>query len=428
MHDNLIQQALQYLPHQLAELVTSVKSQADCLGQKAYLVGGIIRDMLLDCPNFDLDIVVEGDAIILAQEIAKTTEAKTLASHSRFGTAKLGYKSFIIDLSTARREIYPKQGALPLVTPGTIEEDLARRDFTINSMAICLSPCHYGELLDPFDGKEDLEQRLIRILHPQSFQDDATRILRAIRYEQRLDFRLEKETSRLLKQDIPMLDTISGDRIRHELELIFREKYPEKILNSLDKLNVLQYLNPHLKAGRRLANNFNKARLLVSANQLLSLYLCLLIYPLEEKDTEQFARRFKIPAKQTRLLLDTLRIKKQITLLSDPCMKNSEIYSLLCNYTPLSIQANIIASNSERARGNLNLYLRKLRHIKPVLTGEALQKLGIPIGPEIGKTLQFLLKEKLDDKAKTRQQEERLVLSTAKPCRKEGNNFHPPVA
>lgn len=428
MHDNLIQQALQYLPHQLAELVARVERQANCLGQKAYLVGGIIRDMLLDCPNCDLDIVVEGDAMLLAREITKTTEAKTLASHSRFGTAKLGYKSFIIDLSTARRESYPERGALPAVAPGTIEEDLARRDFTINSMAICLSPCHYGELLDPFDGKEDLEQKLIRILHPRSFQDDATRILRAIRYEQRLDFRLEKETSRLLKQDIPMLDTISGDRIRHELELIFREKYPEKILNRLDKLNILQYLSPHLKAGKRLASNFNEARLLVSASQLPSLYLCLFIYPLEEESVKQFTHRFKIPAKQTRLLIDTVRIKKQIALLSNPCIKNSEVYFLLCNYTLLSIQANSIASTSERARGALELYLRKLRHIKPVLTGETLQKLGIPIGPEIGKTLQFLLKEKLDDKAKTRKQEEQLVLSTAKPYRKEGNDLHPPVA
>src|SRR4030042_1495708 len=217
---NLARQIEQYLPQPLLALVKDISGQAAKQIERVDLVGGVVRDLLLGYPNFDLDLVVEGDAVRLAQRVAETGQARLLAHH-RFGTAKLRYENFILDLATARKETYARPGALPAVTPGTLKDDLIRRDFSINAMAISLSAQDYGELIDPHQGKDDLEHRLIRVLHPKSFRDDATRILRGVCYEQRLGFEFEARTARLLKRDIPMLDTISGDRISKELEHIF---------------------------------------------------------------------------------------------------------------------------------------------------------------------------------------------------------------
>jgi tRNA nucleotidyltransferase (CCA-adding enzyme) len=219
---NLARQIEQYLPKPLLELVKDISRQAAKHGQRVYLVGGVVRDLLLGYPNFDLDVVVEGDAVKLAQQVAETGRVKLLAHH-RFGTAKLRYEDSVVDLATARKETYARPGALPAVTPGTLEDDLIRRDFSINAMAMSVAANDYGELIDPHRGKTDLEHRLIRVLHPKSFSDDATRILRGVCYEQRLGFEFEARTARLLERDVPMLDTISGDRIRHEVEHIFDE-------------------------------------------------------------------------------------------------------------------------------------------------------------------------------------------------------------
>ena len=191
-------------------------------GQKLYLVGGVVRDLLLGRENFDLDLVVEGDAIALAQELAEARQCK-LVTHQRFGTAKLTWDGGSADLATARSETYAKACALPTVNPSTIRDDLLRRDFTINAMAVALTPDLYGQLLDLYGGLSDLEGKLVRVLHGKSFIDDATRIWRAIRYEQRLSFHLESETLELVKRDAGYLKKVSGDRIRHELELILKE-------------------------------------------------------------------------------------------------------------------------------------------------------------------------------------------------------------
>ncbi|GAH88117.1 unnamed protein product, partial [marine sediment metagenome] len=224
---NLADKIEKHLPAELADFMHVAGKAAASQGQNLYLVGGVVRDLLLEKPNLDLDLVVEGDAIELAQQLAQTKQAK-VTTHPQFHTAKLQWDKWSIDLATARSETYAKPGALPTVKPSSIEHDLSRRDFTINAMAVHLSPSRYGELIDIHRGREDLEHKLIHILHEKSFIDDATRIWRGLRYEQRLDFQLEKNTLKLLKQNIPMLDTISGDRIRYELECILQEERPEK--------------------------------------------------------------------------------------------------------------------------------------------------------------------------------------------------------
>jgi len=407
---NLARQIEQYLPRQLLELVKDISRQAAKQGQRVYLVGGVVRDMLLGYPNFDLDLVVEGDAVQLAQQVAETSQAKLLAHH-RFGTAKLRYGNFTLDLATARKETYAKPGALPAVTPGTLKDDLVRRDFSINAMAISLAANDYGELVDPYQGKTDLEHRLIRILHTGSFSDDATRILRAVRYEQRLGFEFETQTAQLLKRDIPMLDTISGDRIRHELELIFKEKQPEFAVKRLAELGVLPRISPFLKGNGWIAEKFDKARRLKKPTQLPSLYFCLLIYSFSETGVEQFLARLNIPAKLSRAMRNTLRLKTKLPLLDKSSLKPSEIYYLLREYEPLTIQANAIASESATIHRHLQLFLTKLRYVKTSLDGEELKRLGISAGPEMGKVLQVLHKAKLDGEVRTRADEKKLALS-----------------
>ena len=420
---NLTEKVEQYLPLRLLELVKDICELAEQSGYQLYLVGGVVRDLLLDYANFDLDLVVEGDALALAQQIAASPLLKQrigkLVTHPQFGTAKLRRDDFTIDMATARGETYARPGALPSVTPGTLTNDLFRRDFSINAMAISLMPNNYGELIDPYQGESDIEHRLIRILHPKSFSDDATRILRAVRYEQRLGFKLETETAQMLKENIPMLDTISSDRIRHELESILREKHPEYAIRRLDELGVLAGISPSLKGSDWIAQKFDQARWLNKPSQLPSLYFCLLVHPLSQEEVEQLIHRLNIPGKLSRALRDTLHLKAKLPSLVKSPMRPSEIYYFLHEYEPLAIQANTVASESVVIRGHLQLFLRKLRYVRTLLSGEELKGLGVSPGPELGRILQALHRAKLDGEVNTKEDEEKLALLLKLQTKKE---------
>lgn len=407
---NLSRRMEQHLPQPLLELLKSVSGQAALLGQRAYLVGGAVRDLLLDHRSTDLDLVIEGDAVELAQQLAETTQAK-LVAHHRFGTAKLRYENVALDIATARKETYARPGALPVVTPGTLKDDLIRRDFSINAMAISLAANDYGDLIDPYGGKSDLDRHLLRILHPRSFSDDATRILRGVCYEQRFDFEFEPQTAQLLKRDIPMLDTISGDRIRHELEHIFDENRPELAVKRLGDLGVLQRINPSLRGDGWIADKFDEVRRLQKPAQLPSLYFCLLVYSLREKEMEAFLARFDMPAKLSRAIRDALRLKGRLSLLSKASLKPSQVYYLLRDYEPAAIQANALATESPTVERHLQLFLTKLRYVKISLDGEELRTLGIPAGPQMGKILEALHRAKLDKEVRTKSDEKKLALS-----------------
>jgi len=405
---NLASKVKSYFPKELLELLRDTSKEASKLGQRVYLVGGIVRDLLLGYPNFDLDLVTEGDAVELANRIARISGAG-LVIYPRFSTAKIKSGDFAIDIATARSETYARPGALPAVTPSSIEKDLFRRDFSINAMAISLTAEDYGQLLDPHRGKDDLHSHLIRILHPDSFSDDATRILRAIRYEQRLGFNLERETARLLKRDISMLDTISGDRIRHELELIFREEHPEHVIKRLGDLGALQRINHSLGGNEWLAAKFDDARRLGKPGELPALYFCLLAYPLNGEQLNQLVSRLNPSAKLTKTLKDTARLKLHLTQLNKPSLKPSDIYYFLHEYDPLAIKANIIAEDKPVICQHLQLFLSKLRYVKSCLNGEDLQRLGIPAGTKLGEILEILHKAKLNGEVTTKDEEEKLA-------------------
>lgn len=406
---NLATKISEQLPPELIAFMQLAGRIAQQRGQRLYLVGGVVRDLLLGRANFDLDLVLEGDAISLAQEIALVKQGKVTA-HQRFGTAKLRWDNFSVDFTTARSESYPEPCALPVVKPASIKEDLFRRDFTINAMAVELSPAAYGQLLDLYGGRSDLEGKLIRVLHERSFIDDATRIWRGLRYEQRLGFELEPVTLRWLKRDIAYLDRLSGDRLRHELELALKEECPERVLRRADQLGVLARLHPGLKGDGWLAEKFSEARRL-SAPDLPSfgLYLSLLGYHLSGEEAEELISRLRLPKLAAQALRDTINLRDELALLADPELPPSRIYFLVCGYSTPAVMANFLVGESAVARQHLGLFLRKLRYVKPALNGEALTEMGMAPGPQIKETLKQLLEARLDGRVKTRRDEESLV-------------------
>lgn len=405
---NLTPQLEQCLPRELFHLLQLSGDLARQRRENLYLVGGAVRDLLLRRANLDLDLVVEGDAPALARLVAQQWGGEVVV-HQRFGTAKLRQGELTLDLATARAESYPRPGALPVVRPGTIQEDLFRRDFSINAIALHLNPPRFGELLDPYQGQADLQQGLLRVLHPRSFIDDATRILRALRYEQRLGFQLEPETERLLRRDREMLHTISGDRLRQELELILKEEYPEKVLRRAEELGVLPQIHPALRGDGWLGEKFPQARCWGDRAALPALYLSLLLFPLTPEEGEDFIRRLRVPGATARVIRDTLQLKGILELLAASRLPPSAIYRRLKGYSPRAIQAVALAADSDSASQQLRLYLERLRYVRPSLNGEALQQMGVPPGPRIGEILQSLQEARLDQKVRTREEEEELV-------------------
>lgn len=403
------------LPAELVEFMQEAGLVAAGQGQSLYLVGGVVRDLLLERTTLDLDLAVTGDAIALARQLTGVAPAK-IVTHPRFGTAKLKWDRWSVDLATTRSERYARPGALPTVQPGSIETDLFRRDFTVNAMAVELVPSRWGEVIDLYGGRKDLEQGLIRILHEDSFIDDATRIWRALRYEQRLDFRLEPKTLRLLKRDIPMLETISADRIRHELEMVLQEEFPEKVIRRADKLKVLAELHPAFKGDAWLVRKFQQARRASAPNTPpVELYLALLAYRLAEDEAEKLISRLRLGRVEARTLQESISLKGRLEALDEPILQPSCIYTILINYSPLAITANYIATGSPAVKKNMNLFLARLRHVKPALTGYDLQKLGVAPGPRMKEILQILLEARLDGEVTSRKGEVELVEGWAQP-------------
>ncbi len=406
---NLASKIEKQLPIELIEFMESAGLIAAKQGWSLYLVGGVVRDLLLGRSNFDLDMVAEGDAIALGQRLAETTGGK-ITTHPRFGTAKLRWDKWTIDIATARSETYARPGALPTAKPGILSNDLFRRDFTINAMAVELISGRWGQLIDLYGGQQDLKQKQIRILHKNSFIDDATRIWRAIRYEQRLDFNIETSTLRLLKRDIPQLNSISGDRIRHELELVLKESVPEKVLSRADKLGVLAKLHPRLKIANQLADKFQAARQFSEPESpSVALYLALLTYSLTKLEITNLISYLHLPKPPAQILRDNINLKTKLPLLAKPKLRPSRVYELLDGYSATAITANSLATDSPVVRHNIQLFLTKLRYVKPNTTGEDLKKLGVPTGPHIKEILQSLLEARLDRKVTSRKEEEEMV-------------------
>ena len=393
------------LPAETQEILSIADQVAGQQQYKLFMVGGIVRDLLLGRSSLDLDLVVEGDAMEVARYFAEKVQGKVTV-HTRFRTATVKWEGRSVDFATARSETYSRPGALPAIETGDIITDLSRRDFTINSLALSISS---GELIDPYNGMKDIEKRLVRVLHDKSFIDDATRIWRAIRYEQRLDFTLEPDTLRLLKRDINMLETINRDRIRHELELVLKEEFPENAIRRAGELGVLEKLHPSLQGDNWLTGKFRKARDAVSPNSPSSeLYLALLAYRLNKDETEEFIVRLGLRKLQTRIFRDTSLLKGRLNKLSEHGIRSSEIYDLLHGLHHTALTAGSIA-DYRKTQKKIILYLDKLRYIRTALTGKDLVKMGIKSGPQMKEILGKLLQARMDGQVTDRQGEIEIV-------------------
>jgi tRNA nucleotidyltransferase (CCA-adding enzyme) len=406
---NLTHKIEECLPAGALEVIKKAGALVRARGERLYLVGGAVRDLLLGKPVVDVDLVLEGDAIALAQELAHSEDAG-ITVHEPFLTANLRASNLSLDITTARRESYARPGALPVVQPGDLKEDLRRRDFSINAMAASLNSDDYGQLVDYYGGLADLNDKLLRVLHDKSFTDDATRIWRALRYEQRLDFRIETHTEALLKRDLPLLKTISGERIWYELECVFSEELPEMVFTRASELGVLPYLHHQMSVDGWLAAWFDEARRLSLPHRPAhGLYLALMAYKLDTEPTEQLIAYLQLNKVLSRILRDCQKIRAGIEVLYEEILQPSAIYQVLNGYSEEALVANFIACGSAEARHNIRLYLDELRYVKTLLNGDDLVALGIKQGPSIKLLLGLLLDARLDGEVATREDEVRLL-------------------
>lgn len=406
------------LPDELHHLLEQAGRHCLKRGESLYIAGGMVRDLLLCLPGKDIDLVVEGDSHSLAIELARIFDGE-ITLHEQFRTAKLSVGGFSIDVATARKEAYSHPGALPTVQAGTIEDDLRRRDFSINSMAISVSGENYGRLIDPLGGFADLEGRLVRILHPASFTDDPTRIFRAIRYEQRFGFKIETATLKLLEKGKGNISSLSADRLRYEFECIFAEQAPEMALARAYQLSVLGEISEALIFDKTEAKWFEAARGAYSPQAVpFALYMALLNYRLGNEDNNKLIKRLNLPADAAKTVSGISRLKQKQDDLKKADMRPSDIYYLLAGFDPLAIKACAIACPHHIVKKRLELYLTELRHIRPILGGEDLIRLGYSPGPAIGQALLAIQEKRLNGSVSSRQQETELarnLLQDSKP-------------
>ena len=382
-----------------------IAAVAEIHGARAYLVGGAVRDALLGISVTDIDIAVIGMTSSLPRGVARALNGR-VAAHSQFNTFSLTASGRHIDLAMARHESYTHPGALPTVTPGTMHQDLARRDFAINAMAVSLGEDSFGDLLDPFDGQSDLEDGTVRVLHDDSFRDDATRILRAARYAVRLELTLEPRTEHLLKRNARYLDTISAARLRDEFERVLQESRAAATLDMLQDLGALKSVYLHISLTPAELQALHGIRDYEQIDSVAT-SLSILAHELSDEGRNDFARRLAMNTRWRNVIEDAALL--QIKLREGPSITNetsrSEIYRLLHGIEEAAILGCALLSGSATIRRHLLLYIDELSDVRPILNGSDLLALGVPTGPQVGDLLHDLLMARLDRQVETRQDE-----------------------
>ena len=380
---------------------------AEEAGLAAYVVGGPVRDVLLGRRSLDLDIVVEGEMCPLARALAAQSGMR-LVEHPAFLTAVLRGGGLNLDLATARKETYRRPGALPTVQPSSIEDDLRRRDFTINAIALGLTGRDRGRLVDPCGGQADLRAGLLRVLHDASFRDDATRILRAFRYACRFGFALEADTLAWLRRDLPYLATISGPRLHHEFVRIFAEPTPEAAMLHLHEHGALAAIHSALRFERPQAGAFAWLRRHHAQGARAS-YWPVLAWRLERPEAASLAARLALTKLQRQALAAMPLLAGLEPELQRRRLQPSRLVELLSPFPLAAVWGFAALAVDDTVRQRCLDYLTKGRHVRPALRGQDVIALGIPQGPRVGEALRRLQIARLNGEVRSRAQEERFV-------------------
>jgi tRNA nucleotidyltransferase (CCA-adding enzyme) len=392
------------LPTDYRGYLETIRQLAAEQAHPLYFVGGFVRDWLLGRPSLDFDLVVVGPAIPLAEAV-QLALGGYLHTHGRFGTAKWWPTPDHqpLDFITARTESYAHPGTLPDVRPSHIQHDLARRDFTINAIAVRVDGDQWGELVDEQGGVADLQAKMVRVLHPQSFVDDATRMWRAVRYEQRLGFALEAHTAAWLQRDLPYLSHISGDRIRHELEYILHEPQRAKMFARLDELGLLAQLHPACHWSAEAEAIYGRTPPTETIAHWFALWLA--TQPAEVRTT--LVERLRV-THQTAALVHGLAFVAETAALWTAATPPSAIVAQLRPHAPHQAiweVAHALFPASHPAHAHLLAYAQQWRTVRPHTTGHVLRQRGLPPGPLYQHVLDQLLAAKLDGRAPTAEAE-----------------------
>ncbi len=426
---NLAAQLEQHLGADSGKLVRLLADQATHEGQAFYLVGGIVRDLLLGRPSLDIDLVLEGDALPFADAL-QAQYGGQLERHPRFGTAKwllprveLAQQLGVnveglpkhLDLITARRESYAQPGDLPQVEFADLEADTQRRDFSINTLAIRLDDEHWGELIDLQGGLEDMRQGLMRVLHDQSFRDDATRLLRLYRFKIRYGFDIEAHTLDLVHAGLDYLKAISGERLRHELDLILQEPDPNAILGELDQAGILLAVHPALAVSTTAIaalKNWQSTQLGSEweldeqPKSWLPMVLWFMQLDAKDEEVQELGERLALERDLRRAIEQVRAALAEQTEWLDAKASQAAVY--LDKLLPLTRAALYLSLEGE-AKQRLQAYMSNWQHLHPRANGESLKAMGLKEGPQYARILGSLRAAWVDGEI-TSADEERALL------------------
>ncbi len=422
------------LPPARSSLLHAVADEAYEQSVQAFIVGGFVRDLLLQLPSQDFDIVIEGDAMAFAEHLARQFGGRVVA-HRRFGTAKwilnpesleaalngsktTGFSRADIpehlDLITARTEFYNKPAALPIVERSSIKMDLHRRDFTINTLALRLDGSHFGKIFDFWGGYSDLQQKQVRVLHALSFVDDATRMLRAVRFATRFNFEIEPQTLSLIEGSLPLVAEISGARLTHEFELIFNESKAPEMLRQLGSLGILAAIHPALPWDVQIINRLRRgftelsqAEKTIAPQEKLHMQWCLWLQDVQPEALKAVGLRLRLSGKLLGWIEKTRALLQLLPTLQG--QSPSQITQKLEGFHAISIGAVFSACEQPELRQILKIYQDGYRHVRPVITGGDLRALGMPPSPRYQVILSALKNAWLDGEIHSEEEEKDLL-------------------
>jgi len=366
-----------------------------------YLVGGAVRDVLMGEPNFDVDIAVEGDGIALGQALARELGGRVVP-HEKFGTAIVLYgNGGRVDVATARTEFYDYPGALPTVEQASIRQDLYRRDFTINAMAVSLKGADFGRLVDYFGGHRDLAGGVVRVLHNLSFIDDPTRIFRAVRYETRYGFRMDAHTFGLAKACVEMdlVGELSSSRVRDELQALLSEERVGDSVHRMAELGIDRAIHSHLAADEE------AVRLIEAVDSLREAYapeapawrlrLAVLARRLSSTEVLDWAEGLKLRRRDAERIADAVAVASRLRDVVGATKEPAALWQRVAPHDPDGALL-ALATSKGRARKRLERYFEELRDVTLEISGGDLAELGLGESPQVGAVLEELRRRKLN--------------------------------